>query len=479
MIAVLSVALTLPVISAAGDAEDELIAKVVSAYGGEAIANLSNYMIDEQYLTITVGQGHSPELNEVGRSRQVLHRDIENNKTAYDSWSEGRGGNSQYSTLVDGEKAHAVNFRAGTYGDANSADPYTIAGGSMRTTDAILVHELTKVKDKASLSDEQMFMNRRHLTIDMPFPSSPDLKLFIDAQTYMVSKMVRINPQLGNLDYVFSDYKKHNGISYASSTVFSVAGEPNLISVERDLRFNTDMPDALFELDQDLKPESERVDASQMLVNKISDRVYHIGQNGGFSLFADTNIGTVAAGGYPSLPERFERFQKESDRFKPLRYQVITHHHSDHLGAMAEAVGLGARLVTVSENIDAIKDSASPSPNDQDFLPIKARATFGDGKDRVEVYEVSTIHAASFLVTYVPAEKIVFIADHFGSPFAKGTPVAGQSTVDMLAALDALDIDVKKIATAHNPRIFSIKDMRDSVAAYRPTICSGGRPVCR
>ena len=197
-----------------------------------------------------------------------------------------------------------------------------------------------------------------------------------------------------------------------------------------------------------------------------------------FLFFIDTSAGVVAAGGYPALTARFDRFKQESQIHKPLAYQVVTHHHSDHLGGIGEAISLGAQLVTVDDNVQTIKDAVTPTLSDRDFLQIKSRVTFGEGRNRVEVYEVSTIHAARFLVTYVPSEKIVFIADHMGSPFVQGTPVANAGTVDMLAALEGLDIDIRKIATAHNARIFNMQDMRDSVANYTPSECAGKRPVC-
>ena len=463
----------------AGEKEDELIAKITAAYGGDAVINLENYQIDERFLNVTYGQGHSPELRELGLGAQNLVVDIKNNKAVYDTWFEGRGGGNQNSTMSDGEKAHTINYQAGTYGEAGNADPHVFAGGTMRTSDTVLVYELNKVKDEAKLEDDVQFMNRLHHVLTMPFPSSPDLNLYIDADSHLISKMVRVNPQLGNLDYVYSDYKQHKGITYASSINFFIAGEPNLISTRHELKFNEALTDDLFKLPEGLEEEGERIDTSEMLVNKISDRVYHIGQGNGYTLFVDTNIGIVGAGGYPALPARFERFQQESDNYKPLTYQVVTHHHSDHLGGIGEAVELGARLVTVKENVETIKESASTKMDDRDFVKVGPRTTFGEGKNRVEIYEVSTIHAASFLVTYVPAAKTIFIADHFGSPFADTTPVANQSTVDMLAALEKLDIDVRRIATAHSARIFSMDDMRASVAAYQPIACSGNRPICR
>lgn len=478
--AVLAAVLTsaLPLSAIAGEAEEALIAKVVAAYGGDALTTISNYTVEDRFTNITYGQGHTPTLSELGTSTQILIRDIENQKTSVDGWFTGRGGSNQNATISDGEKAYTINYQAGTYGEAGNADPYVFAGGTMRSSDVLLVHELNKVKDKATLSDDTQYMNRAHHVITMPFPSSPDLNLYIDAETFLVSKMLRVNPQLGNLDYVYSNYKKHNGITYASSINFFIAGVPNFISNTHELRFNTNLPDGIFDIADNLKPESERIDTSEMRATKISDQVYHVGQGNAYTLFINNDAGIIGAGGYAGLTARFERFQSEVDNYLPLSYQVVTHHHSDHVGGVGDAVELGARLVTVNDNLEAIRQATSSELDDRDFVRIGKRATFGTGRDRVEVYEVSTIHAASFLVTYVPTAKTIFIADHFGSPFEKSTPVANQSTVDMLAALEALNLDIKKITTAHNARVFSMADLRASVAEFKETVCSGNRPVC-
>lgn len=475
----LSLALSLPIAVCAGEKEDELIAKITAAYGGDAVINLSSFSVEEHFLSPTTGQSNSPSLTEIGNSSQFLLVNVANKKASYDTWFEGRSGGFQNSTVTDGEKAHNINYQTKTFGEANNADVYAFAGGSMRTSDAILVHEINKVKDKVTLGEDETYMNRLHHTVTMPFPLSPDLKLYVDADTYMVSKMLRVNPQLGDLDYVFSNYKSDNGIKYASSTHFSIAGTPNLISTKRELKFNFAVAEDAFTIPTDFTAEGERIDTSEMLANKISDRVYHIGQGNGYSMFADTSMGTIGVGGYPALPARLERYQEESSNFKPLTYQIVTHHHSDHVGGIPEAVALGARIVTVEENRESIKGNTNPAPDDRDFFMVGKRTTFGEGRNRVEIYEVSTIHSAGFLVTYVPADKIIFIADHMGSPYVSGTPVANQNTVDMLKALDALDIDIRKIAMAHSARIFSMKDMRDSVAAFNPARCEGGRPVCK
>ena len=183
-------------------------------------------------------------------------------------------------------------------------------------------------------------------------------------------------------------------------------------------------------------------------------------------------------GGYPGLTARLDSFHNASERFKPLSQQVVAHHHSDHIGGLGEAVQLGACLLTVAENIDTIKQSITPEPNDSAFYRSGARTTLGDARNTIEVYEISTSHAEKFLVMYAPTEKTIFIADHFGSPFATGLPTASLSSVELLNQLNKLNISVNKITTAHNARIFTMKELRDSVARYKEVTCSANRPVC-
>lgn len=458
--------------------EKELIAKVTQAYGGKALTELKSYRIADHYLTPTTGQSHTPSLMEVSSSRQVLHVDIANNRATFDSWSEGRSGAFQGATISDGEKAYSINYQAQTYGEAGSADPHVFAGGTMRTSDTVLAYELSLVADKATLKDDTRYMNRAHHVITMPFPSSPDLNLYIDSATFLISKMVRENPALGDLSYVFSGHKDIDGITSSTSISFFIAGQPSLISTKHTLSFNQSLTESDITLDNNLSAEGERIDDSEMVTNKLGDGLYHIGQNGGFSLFADTSTGIVAAGGYAGLSNRLEHFQKQSNNFKPLSHQIVTHHHSDHIGGLGEAVNLGAKLVTVNDNISTIKDSITPTPSDTVFHHSGKRTTLGDGRKRIDVYEVSTSHAESFLVMYSPTNETVFIADHYGSPFAKGLPTASQSSVDMYRELEKLDIDIKNIATAHNARIFTMRELKESAAAFQSTVCNAKRPVC-
>ncbi len=475
-VSVLITALLLPLSTLAGEKEETLIQQVTDAYGGEAIRNLTSYIISKKMLSPSTGQSRTPQLDNLARTSLHLVVDIKNGKARSDSLFTGRSGDFHGATISHGEEAWTLNYRANTYGAAQNADVYAFAGGSMRTNDAILAYELYKARDKAKLVGEVDYLNRPHEIVEVPFPLSPDLTLYVDKESHFISKMTRTT-QFGDLDYVFSDMKEADGIKYAEQADFFVAGVANLVSLTHRSRFNTDIPDHEFEPPAGMEEEAARIDTSEMKANRLSDDVYHVGQGNGFTLFVNSPDGVIAAGGYPGLQDRLALFRSESGNYQPLKYQIITHHHQDHLGGINEAIDLGATLVTVDENVESIKDYVENAA-DADFLRINERMTLGKGRNRVEIYDVATIHTAHFLVTYVPSQKLIFIADHLNSPYESGAPTANLNTTTMYEALQALDLDISKIAIAHGARVFTMKEMQASVEAYSPLVCMADRPVC-
>ena len=456
----------------------ELIDAVVTAYGGDALTGIENYRIDEQYISPASGQSWSPALVDIGRLHQTFIHELGTGNVYFENWFAGRSGLFPTLTVVKGEEAHTVNLQNGSYGDAASADPYVIAGGTMRTTDTLLALELHKARDSAEHLGEARFQNRDHQRLKIPFPSSPDLTLYIDSETHRINRMTRENPQLGLLDYVFQKHTVRNGILRATRVDFAVAGAPNLIGANREIQFNAEVPAQTFDLPPGLKQEGARLTDEEMVVNRISDNVYHIGQNGGYSVFVDTGSEIVGSGGYPGLSQRLDRFREETGSHRPLRYQVVTHHHSDHLGGIGEALDLGATLVTVTDNVEAVTDASGREPESGRFLSVNKRLTLGSGDRRVEIYDVPTIHSASNLLVYVPAVRTLFMADHFGSPYAKGVPVANGNTMSMAEALGPLKLGYSTIVTAHNARVFNARDFQASVANYSEFTCPQDRPIC-
>jgi flavorubredoxin len=88
------------------------------------------------------------------------------------------------------------------------------------------------------------------------------------------------------------------------------------------------------------------------------------------------------------------------------------------------------------------------------------------------------VHSRSNLLFYVPATRTVFMADHFGSPYAEGVPAATRNTVSMAEALEPLELNYNRIVTAHNARVYTARDFERSVQSFRDFDCPDDRPLC-
>jgi hypothetical protein len=139
-----------------------------------------------------------------------------------------------------------------------------------------------------------------------------------------------------------------------------------------------------------------------------------------------TNDGLVGAGGYSGLTNRLQTYHRKSGNHYLLAYQVVTQHHRDHLVGIGEAATMGAKLFTPASNFEVIEEGVTDHElEDSDFVAVTSRMTISEGKDRVELYEVSTARPYAYLVVYVPTEKLIFIVDHMGSRFKQGPPDSG------------------------------------------------------
>lgn len=457
---------------------EALIDKVTATYGGEALLSLRNYEIIESYVSPNAGQSWHPALTDIGGFNFRLVHDLESGHMYQESWFVSPSGRFPNINVINGDGAWSINLPGERYGEAANADPYAIAGGIIRTTDTLLARELINSREEAEYLGSAIWRNSAHERVKIPFPLSADVILYVNSESGLITRMNRDNPQIGLLDYVFDEHRMVDGLMAAQSVNFSIAGDPNLVGTGRDIRFNQSLSADTFDVPEGLSAEGERFDDSEMIVNRLSSEVYHVGQNGAYSLFVDTGDELVVVGAYAGLTERVAQFREATDNHRPIAYQVVTHHHSDHISGVDEALALGATLVTVDNTESVLRDSSALASDDTRMLLVDGRMTLGSKNQEVHIYDVSTTHSASNLLFYVPSTRTLFLADHFGGPFATGIPDANGNAVSMAAALEPLDMGFKRIVTAHNGRVYTDREFAAAVAAYEPFTCPADRPLC-
>lgn len=162
---------------------------------------------------------------------------------------------------------------------------------------------------------------------------------------------------------------------------------------------------------------------------------------------------------------------------KPIKYLVLTHHHSDHSGGFREYVAEGATIVTTASTKSELEKAAAIDSSLLPHLPAKNKLTievvenkkrvFQDDKHVVEFYDIGpNPHANEILVAYLPKQKILFQADML-NPAANGTiPIAQDVTVSFSEKLQQLGLDVEKIYGVHG-RPATPQELKTSVERRR------------
>lgn len=468
-------ALALAAAVQAGDKEDQLIDKVVSAYGGDALTGLDRLRINDYYKILSVGQSANAEVMDIGINNVSLTIDFENKRKSITNWNKNRGGGFLNQTIFDGEHGHAINHITKTVSENGNLNYATVGGGIMRTNDVTLARLLSEARDNAQHGGETTYRGRPHEKITFKMEGSPDLTLFVDQGSHMISKMTRQNPQLGELSYIFSDYRTENGVSYAADSNFLIAGQPNIVTTSRTIDVNPEVAKD-FALPSGYTDQGGNLDTSEMSVRELADGVYYAGQGNGFSIFVDAGDHFVASGGYPALPARFEAVKAFAKVDKPLKQQIVTHHHSDHLGGMNEAAELGADFVTVAGHVGPVRGQVQGEVGDDRFVLVDGKASLAGGK--VQVFDIATAHSDQYLLVYVPSAKLVFSADHFSTALEEGLPSANNNMVTFRQAVEKLDLDIDGFLGAHGPRMLTMADLRSATDGYQEASCPAGASVC-
>ena len=169
---------------------------------------------------------------------------------------------------------------------------------------------------------------------------------------------------------------------------------------------------------------------------------------------------------------------------KPVRYVVTGHHHWDHLGGIREAFAEGARIVTHQSNKALLERVAKAphtlSPDRQATVKGKAQietvAAMRELKDATRTIQLHLMtgldHTGDMLLVYLPAEKILALADAYTPPGQAGqalTPPARAFAKNLYDNIQRLKLDVTTIAPFHGNRTVTMADLtRDSGAGAAP-----------
>jgi glyoxylase-like metal-dependent hydrolase (beta-lactamase superfamily II) len=462
----------------------------IEAHGGlEALRAIKDFTLKERGKIYARYQSPAAEPPfAAGTSEETLIVDTERGLVFDDLKTANAGFNNWNLTVIKGTEGQNYDMWSRTATPVVNPSVNNFRGQMRRLPPFVLLEALDRAATLRFLGEEEI-AGRKQKVISVIRPDNQQLALSFDAQTHLLTKYgyLYADPITGDSEIAqtYSNYRTVGKLKLPGGRVLYNSGGAIQEAEYTDVQINTKPAESVFQgPDGFEKLTAPPATPPPPAVSKIADDVYVLnGLAGGTH-----NVMFVAFNDYILVVEAPEQIIygnnstqalakiKETVPNKPIRYLVLTHHHSDHAGGFREYVGEGATIVTTGGNKSFLEKTAAINSSllpklSREKLKIEVvenkKRVFQDDKHVVELYDVGpNPHANEMLVVYLPKEKILFQADLL-NPAANGSiPIAQDVTISFSEKLQQLGLQVEKIYGVHG-RAATPAEMQASIEKRR------------
>jgi len=463
----------------------------IAAHGGlEALRAVKDFTLREKGKIYARYQSPAAEPPyAAGISEETLIVDTERGFVYDDLRTANAGFNNWNKTVIKGTEGQNFDMWSRTATPIVNASVNNFRPQMRRLPPFVLLEAFDRAATLRWLGEEEIG-GRKQKVISVIRPDNQQLALSFDAQTNLLTKYgyLYADPFTGDSEIAqtYSNYRTIGKLKLPGARVLYNSGGAIQEVEYTDLQINTKPADNVFQAPEGF----EKLDAPPATppppaVSKVAEDVYILqGLAGGTH-----NVMFVAFNDYILVLEAPEQIIygnnsqqaltkiKETVPGKPIKYLVLTHHHSDHAGGFREYVAEGATIVTTAgnksyfEKAAALQSTLLPSLSLQNKLKIEVvenkKRVFQDDKHVVELYDIGpNPHANEMLVAYLPKEKILFQADLLNAAANGSIPIAQDATVSFSEKLQQLGLQVEKIYGVHG-RAATPEELRTSVEKRR------------
>ena len=276
------------------------------------------------------------------------------------------------------------------------------------------------------------------------------------------------DPVLGDTQAVtsYSDYRDVAGIKFPMRVRQSVGGFPTLDLAVKEVQANPALTIAV--------PEAARNQAERVTTDKVADGVWFVAGGSHNSVAIEMADHLVLV----ETPLNDARTQAVIDAVKPLapgkpiRYAINSHQHFDHSGGVRAAVAEGATIVTQPANVPYFErvlsqpnrvrpDRMAQAGKALRLQGVADKAVMSDATRTIELHRiVGGPHTESFLMVYLPKEKLLIEADAFtpGPPNAPPPAVPNANDLNLIDNIARLGLVVERILPLHG-RVVPVADL--------------------
>lgn len=463
--------------------------EAIQAHGGlEALRAIKDFTLKEKGKIHALYQSPVAEPPfATGTSEETLIVDTERGLVYDDLKTANAGFNNWTRTVVKGTEGQTYDMWSKTATPIVNPSVNNFRGQIRRLPPFVLLEALDRAPTLRWLGEDEIG-GRKQKVISVIRPDNQQLSLAFDAQTNLLTRYgyLYADPVTGDSEIAqsYSNYRTIGKLKLPGGRVLYNSGGVIQEVEYTDLQINTKPAESVFAGPEGFeKLAAPPANPAPPAVAKIAEDVYVLqGLAGGTH-----NVLFVAFNDHILVMEAPEQILynnnsvqalakiKETVPGKPIKYLVLSHHHSDHAGGFREYVAEGTTIVTTNNTKTflekAVAESSLLPKLRQNKLTIETIANkkrvFQDDKHLVEIYDIGpNPHANEILVAYLPKEKILFQADLL-NPAANGTiPIAQDATVSFSERLKELGLEVEKIYGVHG-RAATPRELQTSIEKRR------------
>jgi glyoxylase-like metal-dependent hydrolase (beta-lactamase superfamily II) len=462
----------------------------IEAMGGlEALRAVKDFTLKEKGTVYARFQSPKPEPPFItGPSEETLIVDNDRGLLFDDLRTSSGGFNNWVRTVIKGTEGQTLDMWSKTSTPIPNPSLNNFRGQIRRMPVFVLLEALDRAPTLRWVGEDELG-GKKQRVISVLRPDNQQLSLYFDAQTNLLSRYEYLyaDPFTGDsvIAQSYPAYRSVGKLKVPTGRVLYNSGGVVQEAEYTDVQINTHPAESVFAVAEGFeKLAAPPATPPPPAVAKVADDVYMLnGLAGGTH-----NVMFVAFNDYVLVLEAPEQIIygntslqalakiKETLPGKPIKYLVLTHHHSDHAGGFREYIAEGATIVTTGGNKSYLEKAAAV---DSSLLPKLSKRTpvietlenkkrvFEDDKHRVELYDIGpNPHANEMIVAYLPKQKILFQADLL-NPAANGSiPIAQDVTISFAERLQQLKLDVEKIYGVHG-RASTPDELRASIEKRR------------
>ena len=267
------------------------------------------------------------------------------------------------------------------------------------------------------------------------------------------------DPVLGDTRAIttYSEYRDFSGVKFPTRVRQTIGGHPVL-----DLSIQEVQPNAPVAI---AVPDAVRDPGERVTAEKVADGVWFLGggshnsvlvERADHLVLVETPLNDARTGAVIAKA-------KEVAPGKPITHAINSHQHFDHAGGVRAAVAEGATIVAQAaaatwleqalRQPNALRpDRLAQSGRKPTFTPVAEGLELPDATQPIRLHRISgSVHAESFLLVYLPKDRLLIQADAYtpGPPNAPPPAVANANHLNLIANIERLGLAVDRILPLH------------------------------